>query len=155
MAAVTEPTKKRGWNDYRRKIRAVGRVTLHFRNDTPESLAIYTTYLPHMLHQQILDESFASGAQRDFSGNGKTIEAALIFSDASGFTAVSALRTRAMHARAFVRHGEERSAPLLTPLTTRSLASAPSRSPLLCASTADRDARAPSERRRGDVPHHE
>ena len=94
-APVAEPGRKRGWNDYRRKIRAVGRVTLHFRNETPESLAIYTTYLPRMLHKQILDESFASGAQRDFSGKGKTVEAALIFSDASGFTAVSAYYARA------------------------------------------------------------
>ena len=67
----------KAWGRSRGKIRAVGKVTLAFRN---EAWASFATYIPRILHRQLLDESYHSGAQLQFSATGSQMEAALIFS---------------------------------------------------------------------------
>jgi len=49
----------------------------------------FATFIPRMLHNQLIDLSSPMGASLRFLGEGRTLQAAALFSDASGFTALT------------------------------------------------------------------
>ena len=95
---ATEDHSEAGWNKFSNKIRAMGKLAIAFRLDVPESSQVFTPYLPRMLHQQLLDYSVPAGLQLKFAGEGRSVKAAVMFSDASGFTQVRAAHTARTHA---------------------------------------------------------
>ena len=108
VAEEEAPTaaKEVGWSPYRQKIRSVGKLSILFRTNLNTD-QVFASFLPRMLHQQLLDYSLpGQGLQLEFKGAGRSVEAAVMFSDASGFTAVSAAAdapAARLHARASPR----------------------------------------------------
>ena len=92
--AEHEERKGKGWTPYKAKIRAVGQLCVVFKQDLPDAAQVFTSFVPRMLHQQLISYNVPAGLQLDFFGEGRSVEAAVMFSDASGFTQVRAARAR-------------------------------------------------------------
>ena len=84
-----------GWLPRRKRIAQLsGRLAVAFRvrRDVPD----FASFIPRLLHQQLLPTELGGGARRvgpglEFAGDGagRLLHAAAIFSDASGFTALT------------------------------------------------------------------
>ena len=124
---IAEPSATAEWDKYRSKILSVGKVAAAFRLE-PNSGQQFTSFLPRMLHQQLISESVNDGGlELSFDGVGRSVEAAVMFSDASGFTQVTHLsrpKNQRAPSRAAHAHGV---APL--PLARQHAPAARSRSP--------------------------
>ena len=85
--AAAAKNGEKGWAQYQAKIRAVGKVSTAFRLAAPDTAQVFSPYLPRMLQQELIDRSFRGrGLELEFTGSGRSVEAAVMFSDASGFT---------------------------------------------------------------------
>lgn len=74
------------WRNYQTKIRAVGKVSAAFRMTVPDTAQVFSSFLPRMLQQELIENSHMKGLELEFNGGGRSVEAAVMFSDASGFT---------------------------------------------------------------------
>ena len=81
-------TRRRGWSDFRQRIRFIGRFAAAFSIDYQGADSVFTSYMPRILHQQLLtySQKGLGGYQLEFRGEGRHVKAACMFSDASGFT---------------------------------------------------------------------
>lgn len=81
------------WAAYRGKIRAVGKVSRAFQHNLPDTAAVFSSFLPRMLQSELIENSErGTGVELQFTGGGRSVTAAVMFSDASGFTQVRATR---------------------------------------------------------------
>ena len=147
--------KATGWSPYKQKIRSVGKLAIAFRYDLPDSSHIFQSFLPRMLHQQLVDYSKMSQGRLQFEAKGRSVEAAVMFSDASGFTQVHTVPPSARVGHPLLSTGHVSFSRPTPSLNSTALSDRPVRVWAVCATAADREARAATQRRRGHVRHHE
>lgn len=95
-ASITKPPEDllpaSKWDEMRTKIKAMGRIAHIFNVKSDDAGKLFTPFIPKILHQQLLKYSEQIGHKLEFAGEGLSVQGAVMFSDASGFTAVRVAR---------------------------------------------------------------